>query len=54
MTGVIVVGDGKAVRKILVHTLEHAGASVLDADYPNKALLLVSSTPECMASSAPG
>jgi CheY-like chemotaxis protein len=53
MSGVILVGDDKAVRKILVHTLEHAGTSVLDADCLNKALLLVSSTPECMASSAP-
>jgi CheY-like chemotaxis protein len=53
MSGVILVGDDKAVRKILVHTLEHAGASVVDADCLNKALRLVSSTPGCMASSAP-
>jgi CheY-like chemotaxis protein len=49
MSVVILVEDDSAVREILVHTLGHAGVRVLDADCPNKALLLVSSTPECMA-----
>jgi CheY-like chemotaxis protein len=49
MSVVILVEDDEAVREVLVEALGDAGVRVLDADCPNKALLLVSSTPECMA-----